>query len=138
MRFLTIQEIESLHRDQKLMSEEFSKRQNEKLVVLATFDNSSEAHRLRAELEAHGIRASVSNENSANVIGASLFGKIAAISVEVLVLDADLERAVEIKNNYLNDRKETPIPEWTCECGETVDAGFSTCWACGAEYRETK
>lgn len=119
------------------MSEESSKRQNEKLVVLATFDNPSEAHHLRAELEANGIRASVSNENSANVIGASLFGRIAAISIEVLVLDADLARAMEIKNNYLNNRKETPIPEWTCECGETVDAGFATCWACGADYADT-
>ncbi|MFM7116057.1 MAG: DUF2007 domain-containing protein [Planctomycetota bacterium] len=118
------------------MTEESSKRQNEKLVVLATFDNPSEAHRLRAELEANGIRASVSNENSANVIGASLFGRIAAISIEVLVLDADLNRATEIKNNYLNNRKETPVPEWTCHCGETVDAGFSTCWACGVEYQE--
>jgi|688.fasta_scaffold166642_4 hypothetical protein len=120
------------------MTEESSQRKNEKLVVLAKFDNPSEAHRLRAELEANGIRASVTNENSANAIGASLFGRIAAISVEVLILDADLERAVEIKNNYLNNRKETPIPEWTCQCGETVDAGFSTCWACGAEYRENK
>jgi len=119
------------------MSEESSKRQNEKLVVLATFDNASEAHRLRAELEASGIRATVSNENSANAIGASLFGRIAAISIELLVLDADLARAVEVKDNYLNNRKETPIPEWTCQCGETVDAGFSTCWACGAEHQET-
>lgn len=118
------------------MSEESSKRQNEKLVVLAKFDNASEAHRLRAELEANGIRASVSNENSANAIGGALFGRVAAISIEVLVLDADLPRAKEIKNNYLSNRKETPIPEWTCRCGETVDAGFSTCWACGAEYPE--
>jgi len=120
------------------MPEESSNRQNEKLVVLAKFDNASEAHRLRAELEASGIRASVSNENSANAIGASLFGRIAAISIDVSVLDADFPRAVEIKNNYLNNRKETPIPEWTCQCGETVDAGFSTCWACGSEYPEER
>lgn len=118
------------------MSQESQNRLNEKLIVLAKFDTAADAHCLRLSLENHGIRASISNELSAQTIGTSLFGRIAGISIEVFVLEGDLERALEIKQNYLNSLKGTPIPEWTCECGATVDAGFAKCWACNREYEE--
>jgi len=119
------------------MNADPASRDHEKLMKLATFDNATDAHRLRAELENQGIRATVSNELSAQSIGVSLFGRIAAISIEVHVLEADLQRAIQIKNSYLDIQKNTNIPEWICPCGETVDAGFATCWACGADFPET-
>jgi len=26
---------------------------------------------------------------------------------------------------------EVLVPEWTCDCGATVDEGFQVCWSCG-------
>lgn len=110
---------------------------HDKLIVLATFENAMEAHCLRMELEQHGISASVSNEQSAQVIGASLFGRISAIWIEVVVLESDAERALLIKNKIQPEKDESIIPEWTCSCGETVDEGFGQCWSCMAPYNDT-
>lgn len=109
---------------------------HDKLVVLATFDHATDAHLLRAQLEDNGISATVSNEQSAQVIGASLFGRIAAVWVEVLILESDSKAGLEIKNQFLAQQPSTDIPEWQCQCGETVDAGFAQCWACFEPFNE--
>lgn len=114
--------------------QDLSKWQRDQLVVLSTFENAPEAHCLRMELESNGIRAAVSNELSAQTIGASLFGRISAIWIEVLVLKSDAERALQIKRGYLSKTKASEIPEWTCKCGATVDAGFAQCWSCLATF----
>ena len=101
-----------------------------KVVVLATFEGSPEAHCLRNQLELNGIRAAVTNETSAQTVGGSLFGRIAAISIEVVVLESDIEAALKVKSELLADTTTMEIPEWTCACGETVDAGFAQCWSC--------
>jgi len=77
-----------------------------KLVVLSTFESSVEAHLFKNELENNGIRASVSNENSTAIFGATIGG----------------------------DSENGLISEWTCNCGETVDEGFAVCWSCGADH----
>ena len=112
-------------------------RTDDELVVLATFENAPEAHCLRAELESNGITATVGNEQSAQTVGASLFGRISAVWIEVLVLKSDAEAALAIKNRLDNeDGADSTIPEWTCECGATVDEGFGQCWSCLATYNQ--
>lgn len=108
-------------------------RSSEELLVLATFDNSVDAHRLRNELENAGIDARVANENSNASLGISFVGQLSAFWVEVLIFKSDAERALVVKQQFhMND--DADIPEWTCRCGETVDAGFSACWNCEAIY----
>ncbi len=109
---------------------------HDKLVVLATFENAAEAHLLRIELANHGISAAVSNETSAQSVGASLFGRISAVWIEVLVFESVAEKALQIKHDYLSRTSDTDIPEWVCQCGETVDAGFAQCWSCMAPYSD--
>ncbi|MCA8991479.1 MAG: DUF2007 domain-containing protein [Planctomycetaceae bacterium] len=108
---------------------------HDKLIVLATFSKATEAHCLCATLESNGIRACVANETSNTSLGASWFGPISAIWVEVLVFESDAEKALEIKNRLADDMVvEEEIPEWICGCGETVDAGFEICWSCSTPY----
>lgn len=113
-------------------------RDHEKLIVLATFSTSSDAHCLRAALESNGIRSTVANETSTTLLGSSLFGPTSAFWVEVLVFESDVEKASEIKNKISLDSEasEEINPEWVCVCGETVDAGFAICWACSSPYPE--
>ncbi len=107
---------------------------NDELVVLATFETSPEAHCLRIELEQNGISACVANESTRGSVGASLFGPISAVWIEVLVLKSDAEKALAIKYRMDAEPTDQGIPEWTCACGETVDAGFATCWACSSPF----
>ena len=53
--------------------------------------------------------------------------------IEVFVPTAHLEKARHLMDRLLAEA-EDPIPAWTCECGEEVDAGFFVCWSCQAEY----
>lgn len=112
-----------------------SKRDDDKLIVLATFSNSSEAQLLRVALENDGIRASVANEQSASLLGASMFGPTSAFWVEVLVFNSDSEEALAIKHRIFPEGETETVPEWTCPCGETVDAGFEICWSCSSPYK---
>lgn len=110
----------------------------DKLVVLATFDNSVDAHFLRNQLMEAGIRAEVANETTASMFSATLAGPSSAFWIEVLVLHTDTEKALIIKENFQSDQKSqtTVIPEWKCECGETVDEGFAVCWNCDSDYTQ--
>lgn len=108
-------------------------RSSEELLVLATFNNSVDAHRLRNELENAGIEARVANENSNASLGISIFGQLSAFWVEVLIFKSDADRALVVKQQF-HMNEDADIPEWTCRCGETVDAGFSACWNCEAVY----
>ena len=108
-----------------------------KLVVLSTFESSVEAHLFKNELENNGIRASVSNENSTAIFGATIGGSSSAFWIEVCVMEADAERGLEIKTEWTSrsdDSENGLISEWTCNCGETVDEGFAVCWNCGADH----
>lgn len=119
----------------KQVSEQNNLPTNEELICLATFESAAEAYLLKNLLEDNGISSSVANEQSAQTIGASLFGRISSIWIEVLVLKSDANAALVIKNEYLSSKtKESPIPEWNCACGETVDQGFGQCWSCMEPY----
>ena len=111
-------------------------RMSGKLVVLSTFDNSVDAHGLKNELESHGIQASVNNETTTATFGATMAGASSAFWIEVLVMESDSDRGLEIKNRWNSDSVDENverIAEWTCGCGETVDEGFAVCWSCGSE-----
>ena len=109
---------------------------HDKLVTLATFDNPMDAHLLRNQLQNAGIDATVANEASTSVLGATIVGPSRAFWIEVIIREADAKAALLVKEQFLagagNDESE--IPEWKCNCGETVDAGFAVCWNCEAEY----
>ncbi len=110
-----------------------------KLIVLSTFNNSADAHLFKNELENNGIKASVNNESSTAIFGATIAGPSSAFWIEVLVMETDVEQAMEVKNAW-NQEAETldteVVPEWVCQCGETVDEGFAICWNCGAEFQQ--
>lgn len=107
-----------------------------KLVVLSTFDNATDAHLFRNELVENGIDACVANESTTAAFGATIAGPTSAFWIEVLVFEADAEKALEVKEQWIKSvaNSEVETPEWNCKCGETVDAGFAVCWNCGDEY----
>lgn len=119
---------------------EVSKYTNEKLIVLATFSTEIEAEMFRMQLSAAGIESRLANELSTPLFGGSLMGSSSSFWLEVLVRESDANRGLEIKNVW-NEADPVDLkahfPEWICGCGETVDAGFGTCWNCGAEYRDS-
>ncbi len=108
-----------------------------RVVSIASFTEAFDAQMLRNELVANGINATVTNDQS-SVFGATTMGE--AFTIDVMVMATDVEEGVKIKDRWLAMRNgedsdtETDIPEWTCGCGETVDAGFEICWSCGAPY----
>jgi hypothetical protein len=76
-------------------------------------------------LAVEGIRAVVKNE-----ILSSAMGELppAECQAELWVVnDADARRAEEILL-----RGSAPGPQWTCACGESLEAQFTQCWRCGA------
>ncbi|PHR91477.1 MAG: hypothetical protein COA78_34040 [Blastopirellula sp.] len=99
----------------------------DRLVVLATFNNLTEASCLVSELEQNGIASRTANEQSGSTLGSLM----STIWIEVLVMKEDADRALAVKEkaNFSTSEAES-IPEWTCTCGETVDAGFEQCWSC--------
>ncbi len=111
-----------------------------KLVVLSTFVDVTEAHQFRSQLEANGIAAKVANEATTAIFGPTLTGPSSAFWIEVLIMESDSAKGLEIKNQWdLRQQEEAvEIPEWICQCGETVDAGFSMCWNCDTAYIATK
>jgi len=108
-----------------------------KLVTLAAFDNSLEAHALKDMLALDGIESRVTNESMSASFG-FLAGTTSSFSPSVMILEQDAEAALAIKQKFLAGDvvQPTTVPEWTCGCGETVDAGFEVCWNCGTLHAE--
>jgi len=94
----------------------------EKFVKLAKFDSAIPAHSMRILLEANGIEAQVQGDFVAEIAGTD--------SILVIVREADLEIAKRVIVE-VPAASEVLVPEWTCDCGETVDKGFQVCWSCG-------
>jgi len=109
-----------------------------RLLTLATFVPPAEAHLFRNELELHGINAAIANEHTA-ILGTTMAGQTAAFTTNVMIMETDAEAALEIKKRWVASKKgaeepEHEISEWTCSCGETVDAGFEICWNCASPF----
>ena len=110
-----------------------------KLVTLAAFDNSLEAHALKDMLSRNGIESRVTNESMSSSLG-FLAGTTSSFSPSVMILESDAEAALAIKQEFLarDVVQPTTISEWTCSCGETVDEGFEVCWNCGSLHADSQ
>ena len=94
----------------------------EKLVTVATFSEPLEAHMARARLEADGIRAFVTgDETNALFAGSRSFGV-----AEVQVSEADAQRAAAVLADVADEEEVRATgaggdPVWLCPlCGEAV------------------
>lgn len=99
------------------------------LVKLGEPGSEHEARIWHALLSEAGIQAMVTGLGG-SALGEALDG---ADLIEVYIPKAQVEEARHLIERLLAEA-EDPIPAWTCECGEEVDAGFFVCWSCEAEY----
>lgn len=99
---------------------------SQKLMVLTTVSDAITAHSIRILLEASGLQVFVTGDRPS---------EHASDQVHVYVRKEDFEVARQIIDE-VPSASEVLIPEWTCRCGATVDAGFHCCWACGAEHED--
>ena len=99
------------------------------LYCVAAYEFEDEAHLARGHLESEGIECFVLGGDSAG------FGGLTAdATFQVVVNVGDHERAKQVIESAAGDEDETPIPAWTCACGEQVDEGFAICWSCGGDW----
>ena len=126
---------ESVNEDANKKKSDFEN--GSKLVTLAEFDNSIEAHALKDMLAINGIESRVTNESMSASLG-FLAGTTSSFSPSVMILESDAEAALAIKQEFLAGDVGQPmtVSEWTCSCGETVDEGFEVCWNCGSLHAE--
>ena len=126
---------ESVNEDANKKKSDFEN--GSKLVTLAEFDNSLEAHALKDMLAINGIESRVTNESMSASLG-FLAGTTSSFSPSVMILESDAEAALAIKQEFLAGDVGQPmtVSEWSCGCGETVDAGFEVCWSCGSLHAE--
>ena len=108
-----------------------------KLVTLASFGNSIEAHALKDMLAENGIESRVTNEEAAASLGI-MAGTSFSFSPAVMIREEDAEAGLAIKQKFLagDFAASSGIAEWVCSCGETVDAGFEVCWNCQAAFSD--
>jgi hypothetical protein len=88
---------------------------------------SAEVELLRNVLADAGIICEVRNGDVSRVVPAPSFYE------ELWVSEDDYGKASEVLSSW-----ERPTPaqagSWTCpECGERIEAQFSSCWKCGAQ-----
>ena len=105
------------------------RQRDDDLIVVASFATGSEAHVLRLLLEANGIQAAVTGEESNATFGFGTATDPNVFGVKVLVKRRDVSEAQLIVQ--IPAASDIMIPAWTCACGEDVDAGFAVCWSCG-------
>ena len=101
------------------------------LKQIYTSRNATEAHFLRALLDAQGISATVMGETLPELIGA---GPSAALP-SVWVHPDDMERAAAVLAGFDSAPADEPPPpaesSWKCpNCQETIEGQFTACWHC--------
>ncbi|MEL7497058.1 MAG: DUF2007 domain-containing protein [Planctomycetota bacterium] len=99
------------------------------LKKIAETESETEAIMFRSVLEEAGIKGILVGLE-ASALGASIDGND---FIELLVNAEQADEASAIIEELTQDSQQE-IPEWTCQCGEQVDAGFAICWACQADY----
>ena len=93
----------------------------DKLRTVAELLSESEARVEECVLGMQGIPCLLTNTGTVGLY--ELFG------VRVQVADGNWDAAQEVLHEHHQDG-----PPWNCAaCGTDVDAGFDTCWQCGAE-----
>lgn len=94
------------------------------LVPVAEFNDPLTAHSIRLLLEANGVMSIVVGDT---LMDAGLE------CIRLLVQRNDLELSEQIILE-VPAAADILIPAWNCQCGEEVDEGFNTCWACGLSH----
>ncbi len=112
----------------------FFRERDDDLVVVASFTSGSEAHVLRLLLEANGIQAAITGEETNTAFGFGSATDTNIFGVKVLVKRMDISEAQLIMQ--VPAAADIMIPAWTCTCGEPVDEGFAVCWSCGQSNDE--
>lgn len=91
-------------------------------------DDRVKAGHLQSILEENGIRTLIKNQSLSGAIG-----ELPPIECwpEIWIIDdGEFERANDLINAFI-----VPLPkhapDWKCECGETIEGQFMTCWNCG-------
>ena len=102
------------------------------LVLLSTFSSPLPAHSLRILLEACGVQAVVTGEETNAIFGGPVMSELELAGVQIFVRRNDLKDAKKIMLE-VPAAAETLLPAWDCRCGAQVDEGFSICWSCGFE-----
>ncbi len=99
------------------------------MSIVKSYTNETEAQIALAHLQAEGITAVIEADNC----GGMRPHMDLTCGVHLLVTGLDCEKAAAL----LQDAKADPITEaWTCSsCNEKIEAGFDTCWQCGAEKK---
>jgi hypothetical protein len=100
------------------------------LAKLCETETEHEALMVKAMLDEEGIKVMIKGLES-SAFGDALDG---ADWIELFVPKQQLTDAKALVDD-IQSEDEAPIPAWTCECGEDVDAGFFVCWSCQAEYK---
>lgn len=108
-------------------------KRDDDLVKLSTFPSSLPAHSLRILLEACGVQAVVTGEETNATFGGPGMGDAGMVGVEILVRRKDLADAKRIMLE-VPAASEVLMPAWICQCEAEVDEGFSICWSCGLEF----
>jgi hypothetical protein len=104
----------------------------QRLISIATFATPEEAEIGRGVLDAEGIPSFLENSNT---VGMLWHLGNATGWVKLLVSEDHAGRAAELLQPSRNgDATETHSGPWTSACGAEVDAGFNTCWQCGASH----
>lgn len=105
------------------------------LVKLFVGDTAADTHLLKDILLDAGIKAVVLGDSLdvTNGILPAMHGAMPAVWVG----SRDLELAAPITEEFIQTRHTVPEVEgkpWTCpNCDESMEAQFSTCWACGCD-----
>ena len=96
----------------------------------SVFDQAS-LETVKTLLENEGIPSVIRNEHLSMAIGEIPFTE--AIPEIWVLNDEDHSRAHEMVEVWRNLPAETG-DEWLCpECGETIEAQFTSCWNCGGQ-----
>jgi hypothetical protein len=108
---------------------------NDRLAKVAAYPTSVEADVVRNQLEAHGIRAIITDEATAATlwhVGSAIGG------CRVLVRQEDLEQAkavLDAAEAAADAAEGGPSRDWACpSCKEENAKNFDFCWKCNAEY----
>jgi hypothetical protein len=99
-------------------------------VLFASLD-TLEVHHLKHLLEVEGIRCTIRNELLSRLAGEIPFTECA---MQLVVLRPEDEwRARRVLADWRESRPATG-PDWQCaQCGEHLEAQFTTCWRCGSD-----
>ncbi|NKB38231.1 MAG: DUF2007 domain-containing protein [Gammaproteobacteria bacterium] len=95
-------------------------------------ENPIEVGLIKGLLDSEGIACLVKNQTLAGALG-----EIPPLECwpEIwITTDQDLVRAEEIVKSV----RSTPVSSenWNCECGESIEGQFGSCWNCGKERVE--